>query len=90
VHFHLPVFRAEAAPPLSTTRPELDRVLQVLADQPITPHLEIETYTWDVLPREEREAGSGFDLVDALAREYEHVLDRLRARGVRVRGGRRK
>ena len=49
----------------------------------MTEHLEIETYTWDVLPESEREAGSGEDLVEALALEYESVLEVLRAHGVR-------
>ena len=38
-----------------------------------TAHLEIETYTWDVLP-----AGLKASSVDSIAREYEWVLDVLR------------
>jgi hypothetical protein len=83
VHFHVPVFRETSVPPLRTTRPHLDRVLRAVATGRVTEHLEIETYTWDVLPRAEREAGSGHDLVEALAREYEHVLGVLEAAGAR-------
>lgn len=83
VHFHVPVFRREAVAPLGTTRPFLDRVLARVAAGGVTGHLEIETYTWDVIPEAERRAGSGFDLVEALAREYESVLEVLAAHGCR-------
>jgi sugar phosphate isomerase/epimerase len=81
-HFHGPVFRAQAVPPLRTTQAELDRALARLARGDLTGHLEIETYTWEALPEAERQAGSGFDLVEALAREYEHVLGVLAQHGV--------
>jgi hypothetical protein len=83
VHFHVPVFREVSVPPLGTTRDDLDRVLARVAAGDVTPHLEIETYTWGVLPEAERRRGSGSDLVEALAREYEHVLGVLEAHGVR-------
>lgn len=85
-HFHVPVFRAESVPPLRTTQGELDRALARLARGGVTRHLEVETYTWDGLPEAERRAGSGFDLVEALAREIEHVLAVLGRHGV-VREG---
>ena len=47
-----------------------------------TDQIEIETYTWDVLPDDERTAGSGVDLVGALANEYTSVLDVLVEAGV--------
>ncbi len=84
IHFHVPVFRAEAVPPLRTTQPELDAVLTRVAAGGVTDQVEIETYTWDELPEAEREAGSGFNLVDALAREYAHVLGALGAGGADV------
>ena len=37
-----------------------------------TSHLEIETYTWDVLPADLKASS-----VDSIAREYEWVLDVL-------------
>lgn len=83
IHFHVPVFRAEAVPPLQTTRPDLERALRRTVQAGATRHIEIETYTWDVLPEAERTAGSGFDLVDALAREYAFVLSVLESEGVR-------
>ncbi len=84
-HFHVPVFRREATGPLRTTQPDLEACLAQLATNPNpawTGHLEIETYTWDVLPEAERAAGSGSDLVDALEQEYRWVLEVLAAHGV--------
>lgn len=86
IHFHVPVFRREAAGSLGTTRAYLDRALAAVARGDVTDHLEIETYTWEVLPEAERRAGSGFDLVETLAREYESVLAVLEAHGVRREG----
>jgi hypothetical protein len=74
VHFHVPVFRREAAGGLRTTQPDLEATLAAYFRALPTPHLEIETYTWEVLPEAERRDGAGFDLVEALAREYEWVL----------------
>ena len=39
---------------------------------PFTRHLEIETYTWDVLP-----PALKIDLLDSIAREYDWVLETL-------------
>ena len=48
-HFHVPVFltRFEV---LETTQDHLSAVLRYLIKNPITVHLEIETYTWKVFP----------------------------------------
>ena len=81
-HFHVPVFRDALVGGLRTTRPELERALRITARESITNHIEIETYTWDVLPEAEKEAGSGFDLVDALEREMRWVLGVLAEEGV--------
>lgn len=86
VHFHVPVFRRDAIPPLRTTRDDLDIALRHVVARELTDQIEIETYTWDVLPDDEREAGSGFDLVDALGREMASVLDVLAACDVRPQG----
>ncbi len=82
VHFHVPVFRDRLVGGLVATRPHLDALLARAAKDPPTDHLEIETYTFDVLPDAERRAGSGHDLLDALEREVRAVLDGLAARGV--------
>ena len=49
VHFHVPV-DAERLGPLGTTRAELVRALAAISQLSYRPHLEVETYTWPVLP----------------------------------------
>ncbi len=79
VHFHVPVHREEAVPPLRTTRTVLEQALRRIAAGGVTNHLEIETYTWDALPPEARAES----LVESLAREYEWVLSVLQSAGVK-------
>lgn len=63
VHFHVPV-NAERLGPLRTTRPDLRRALSAVAELDYAPHLEVETYTWEVLPD-----GESTSLVDGLTAE---------------------
>ena len=49
IHFHVPV-NAENLGPLRTTRRELRQALETVAGLDYAPHLEVETYTWEVLP----------------------------------------
>jgi len=63
VHFHVPV-DAERLGPLATTRPALSEALRAVSKLEYSPHLEVETYTWEVLPGAEKA-----DLVGGLARE---------------------
>ena len=63
VHFHVPV-DAERIGPLGTTRAQLKQALAAVAALDYAPHLEVETYTWDVLPGETKP-----DLVAGLTRE---------------------
>lgn len=72
VHFHLPVFAAPI-PPLGSTRDVLERVLALHRDRPIARHLEVETYTWDVLPAEFRQ----HDVADGIAKEIAWVSQEL-------------
>jgi sugar phosphate isomerase/epimerase len=62
VHFHVPV-HADPQPPLRTARDDLRASLTALLGGPVArvAHLEVETYTWSVLP------GGGPADVDALA-----------------------
>ncbi|MBI5016402.1 MAG: metabolite traffic protein EboE [Deltaproteobacteria bacterium] len=71
VHFHVPVFVDELAD-CRTTQPFLREVLPLF--EPGTP-LEVETYTWSVLPPDLR-AGP---VTDSLAREIRWVAERLEA-----------
>ncbi|MEW4526433.1 metabolite traffic protein EboE [Maioricimonas sp. JC845] len=75
VHFHVPV-NAESLGPLQTTRGELHKALAAVNDLPYAPHLEVETYTWEVLPD-----GGKPDLVEGLAAELaatQELLNGLR------------
>ncbi|MBM3114870.1 metabolite traffic protein EboE [Jeongeupia naejangsanensis] len=55
VHCHVPLFWQAPAEGLTSTRASLDAVLGLLREEAVSPHLEVETYTWDVLPRQLRE-----------------------------------
>ena len=71
VHFHVPV-DADRLGPLGTTKPAVAGALGAIAELSYAPHVEVETYTWEVLPG----AGPG-DLVEGLARELEatdHII----------------
>jgi sugar phosphate isomerase/epimerase len=72
VHFHVPIFEADIEP-LGTTQDFLAEILALHRDTPISPHLEVETYTWDVLPPALR----GMPVDEAIARELQWVKARL-------------
>ena len=72
VHFHVPLFR-ERLGAFASTRDFLSALLALHAREPISSHLEVETYTWDVLPEEFRRE----DVAQAVAREIEWVLPQL-------------
>jgi hypothetical protein len=71
-HFHVPVF-IESLGPFKTTRSGIDDALRAHAKNPLSTHLEIETYTWDVLPAHLKSS----DITDYLVRELEYVRDEL-------------
>jgi sugar phosphate isomerase/epimerase len=76
VHFHVPV-NAERLGPLRTTRNELVRALATVSELNYAPHLEVETYTWEVLP----DSGTGrslISLVDGLTEELVATRELLR------------
>lgn len=79
VHFHVPV-DAERMGPLTTTRPVLKQALAEVARLPYAPHLEVETYTWEVLPG----AAEG-DLANGVARELIATRDLLNSLGAPAR-----
>lgn len=80
VHFHVPIYAERLAGGLATTRPALEAALDAAFALPEMPDLEIETYTWEALPAEERPR----DLAEGIAREMAWVLERLRARSISV------
>jgi hypothetical protein len=71
-HFHVPVFLKDLGP-FQTTRGGIDAALKEHAKNPLSNHLEIETYTWDVLP-EHLKTG---DISEYVIRELEYVRDEL-------------
>jgi len=72
VHFHVPLF-LEQMEHFGTTQAFLAEILALHRAAPISRHLEVETYTWDVLPPSYRSA----DLSSAIARELNWVKARL-------------
>lgn len=78
VHFHIPI-HAQPGAPFDSTRDHLLGAMDWLARHPTKcQHIEMETYTWEVLPQAMR---SG-DVVDQLVREYDWTLAELRQRGL--------
>jgi hypothetical protein len=78
IHFHVPL-HAPAAPPFENTNDHLLGALDWLAENPVLcPHLEMETYTWEVLPPELKSRS----VVEQLIAEYGWTLARLTERGL--------
>jgi hypothetical protein len=72
VHFHVPIFLDEIEH-FSTTQDFLREILAIHREDPVSAHLEVETYTWDVLPEQDRQD----DVATAIARELAWVRNRL-------------
>jgi hypothetical protein len=76
VHFHIPLHH-EPGEGLQSTADHLTETLDWLQRHPnACSHLEMETYTWEVLPEMLRQV----EVVDQLTKEYDWCLDKLRAR----------
>lgn len=71
IHFHVPLFTDDYAG-LQSTQADVTDVLALAATVNVTRHLEIETYTWDVLPSDLK-----IDLLESIGREYDWVLAHL-------------
>ena len=72
IHFHVPVFLEDLGT-FRTTRFALEEALRFHKATPLSRQLEIETYTWDVLP-DHLKTG---DIVDYVCREIEWVKGEL-------------
>lgn len=70
-HFHVPLFLNDYGS-LQSTQDDVVSTLKHLKKNQITSHLEVETYTWDVLP-----AGLKGDLNASIIRELEWVKKNL-------------
>jgi hypothetical protein len=76
VHFHIPL-HAQPTDGFDSTRDHILGAMDWLAQNPAKcQHIEMETYTWEVLPPEMR-AG---DVVDQLVKEYDWTLAEMRER----------
>ncbi|MGC5566638.1 metabolite traffic protein EboE [Streptomyces sp. FR-108] len=82
-HFHVPLHAAPAAP-LTSTLPVLKDTLTRLVGgpQPLTRHLEVETYTWQALPPELRPRARA-QLADGIAAELMLARDLLTDLGLK-------
>jgi hypothetical protein len=72
IHFHVPIFIHDYQI-LQSTQDDIATVLHLLKTNNACSHLEIETYTWDVLPSKMK-----IDLLTSIQREYEWVLKLIR------------
>jgi sugar phosphate isomerase/epimerase len=68
IHFHTPIF-VEHYGRFRSTQEQIRQALAEVMQRGAAEHLEIETYTWDVLPPDLKR-----DLFDSIAREYDWVL----------------
>lgn len=71
IHFHVPIFIRDYQL-FQSTQDDIANVLDLLQSNPACNHLEIETYTWEVLPQEMK-----LDLAASIQREYEWVLSKI-------------
>ncbi len=78
IHFHIPL-HSQPTPEFDTTSDHILGLLKLLqADPALCSHLEMETYTWEVLPQSLKNQS----VVDQLAREYDWTLQRLAEHGL--------
>jgi hypothetical protein len=71
VHFHVPLF-LENYGLLGSTQKEIRETLAIQKENPFTNHLEIETYTWGVLP-----AAFQVPIADSISREIKTIQELL-------------
>ncbi len=67
-HFHVPV-SASGIGSLQATQEGILKVMSIQKSQPFTQHLEVETYTWEILP-----AGLKIPIADSIVKELDWVL----------------
>ena len=71
IHFHVPIF-LDTYGELSSTQEDILTVLQLIKNKPVTPHLEIETYTWEVLPEDIH-----LTLGESISREIQWTIENM-------------
>ncbi|HZJ19923.1 MAG TPA: metabolite traffic protein EboE [Pricia sp.] len=70
-HFHVPIF-LEQFGVLHSTQDHILKVIEYLKNNAVSQHLEIETYTWDVLPTTLKK-----DISESIIREIEWFTDKF-------------
>ncbi len=70
-HFHVPIFLADLGK-LQSTQSDIIQLLDIHNDNRLTSHLEVETYTWGVLPEHLQ-----LPIADSILRELRWVLDQF-------------
>lgn len=70
-HFHVPISIKEIGL-LSTTQEDITAVLELQKSNPFTNHLEIETYTWEVLPQQIK-----LPITESISKELDWVMSQL-------------
>jgi hypothetical protein len=75
IHFHVPVFLENLGEQFQTTRFAIEEALAFHKANPLSAQLEIETYTWDVLP-DNLKTGN---IVDYICMELDWVKSQLMA-----------
>jgi hypothetical protein len=70
-HFHVPIF-LESFDELYSTQDHILKVISILRENMISEHLEVETYTWDVLPNSLKK-----ELSESIIRELNWLKDKL-------------
>ncbi len=70
-HFHVPLF-VEDYGALQSTQGDIEQVLTIQKQKPFTKYLEVETYTWEVLPKKLK-----LPLKESIVREMNWVLQLL-------------
>ena len=70
-HFHVPIFANDFGA-LQSTQQDIKEVIAIQRKQPFTTHLEIETYTWEVLPDALK-----LPIGESIIRELEWVINLL-------------
>lgn len=80
IHFHIPL-HAKPTALFNTTADHLLGVLEEVRKAPaLCRHFEMETYTWEVMPRELKNR----NVVDQLVSEYEWTLARFAEQGIKT------
>lgn len=71
VHFHVPIF-IETYGVLNSTQPQIQEVLELQKRTPFTSYMEVETYTWGILPPEMQKP-----IAESITRELRWVHKQL-------------